>query len=92
MKSTKIYRIDIPGVSYCRVIISESSKYKGYFAVAVLYPEQGAITAANGLEKGDAHAVNWAQYWLNQKYRGVALLGTAEGDEPSRPSTWTPLV
>jgi hypothetical protein len=92
MRSTKVYSINIPGIPYCRVVVSESDKYEGYFAIAVLYPENGAITAANGLEKGEANAVNWAQYWLNQKYRGVALLGTAEGDTPSKPSSWTPIV
>jgi hypothetical protein len=92
MKTTKRYKIDIPGNPLCQVLISESDKYEGYFAVSILYSEQGTFTLANGLEKGEAHAINWAEYWLNQKYRGVALLGTAEGEVPSRSSKWTPLV
>ena len=87
-----MYSINIPGVSYCRVIVSESAKYAGYFAVAVLHPQNGEITAANGLERGEANAIKWAEYWLNQKYRGVALLGSAEGDTPSRPSSWTAII
>ena len=90
MAEAKVFPVTIPRIPYCRVYISESDAYPGYFLVSILYPQNGTYTLRQNLHRSEADAIKWAEGWLGHKYFGVAKLGTPEGAPSPVVSSWTP--